>query len=57
MILCRISGVDGSACGRMNSRINGAVQVAKDLFYEQQNALIPMMKHELTRRTDWISIL
>jgi hypothetical protein len=26
MILCRISGVDGSDCGRMNSRINGAMQ-------------------------------
>jgi hypothetical protein len=26
LILCRISGVDGSDCGRMNSRINGAMQ-------------------------------
>ena len=41
MILCRISGVDGSACGRMNGRINGAMRRQK-MIYEQQNALIPI---------------
>ena len=39
MILYRISGVDGSACGRMNGRINGAMRRQK-MIYEQQNALI-----------------
>lgn len=28
MILCRISVVDGSACGRMKGKIIGAVQLA-----------------------------
>jgi hypothetical protein len=39
----RISGVDCSYCGRMNSRINGAVQVAKDLFYELK---VPLIKQK-----------